>query len=146
MKERIETKDLSNENKRIIDRIERNKKKVFILPLLCMILMFLELLLDVYMNINAFILIIITCVFSAVINIYVLYKLQITKELFSTVLTAQYNKLNVRELYNLEEEQLESIIEVKVNWRNFTSEYAMIIISIYLCMLIPFASYTNHFM
>lgn len=146
MKERIETKDLSNENKRIIDRIERNNKKVFILPLLCMILMFLELLLDVYMNINAFILIIITCVFSAVINIYVLYKLQITKELFSTVLTAQYNKLNVRELYNLEEEQLESIIGVKVNWRNFISEYAMIIISIYLCMLIPFASYTNHFM
>lgn len=146
MKERIETKDLSNENKRIIDRIERNNKKVFILPLLCMILMFLELLLDVYMNINAFILIIITCVLSAVINIYVLYKLQITKELFSTVLTAQYNKLNVRELYNLEEEQLESIIGVKVNWRNFISEYAMIIISIYLCMLIPFASYTNHFM
>ncbi|MDW4023673.1 hypothetical protein QI305_12155 [Staphylococcus saprophyticus] len=146
MKERIETKDLSKENKQIIDRIERDKKKVFILPILCMILMFFELLLDVFMNINTFILIIITWFFSAIINIYVLYKLQRTKELFSTVLTAQYNKLNVSELYNLEEKQLESIKGVKVNWRNFISEYSMIIISIYMCVSIPFVSFIKHFM
>lgn len=146
MKERIETKDLSKENKQIIDRIERDKKKVFILPILCMILMFFELLLDVFMNINTFILIIITWFFSAIINIYVLYKLQRTKELFSTVLTAQYNKLNVSELYNLEEKQLESIKGVKVNWRNFISEYSMIIISIYVCVSIPFVSFIKHFM
>lgn len=146
MKERIETKDLSKENKQIIDRIERDKKKVFILPILCMILMFFELLLDVFMNINTFILIIITWFFSAIINIYVLYKLQMTKELFSTVLTAQYNKLNVSELYNLEEKQLESIKGVKVNWRNFISEYSMIIISIYMCVSIPFVSFIKHFM
>ena len=146
MKERIETKDLSKENKQIIDRIERDKKKVFILPILCMILMFFELLLDVFMNINTFILIIITWFFSAIINIYVLYKLQRTKELFSTVLTAQYNKLNVSELYNLEEKQLESIKGVKVNWRNFISEYSMIIISIDVCVSIPFVSFIKHFM
>ena len=111
-----------------------------------MILMFFELLLDVFMNINTFILIIITWFFSAIINIYVLYKLQRTKELFSTVLTAQYNKLNVSELYNLEEKQLESIKGVKVNWRNFISEYSMIIISIYVCVSIPFVSFIKHFM
>lgn len=144
MKERVETKELSNENQQLIEKIEKEKKKVFILPLLCMILLFSELLLDVFMDINTFILITITWLFSAVINIYVLYKLQMTKELLSTVLTAHSNKLDVRELYNLEEEQLESIKVVKVNWRNFISEYAMIIISIYMCVTILFLSVMKH--
>lgn len=50
MKERIETKDLSNENQHLIEKIERDKKKVFILPLLCMVLLFSELLLDVFIE------------------------------------------------------------------------------------------------
>jgi len=146
MKERIETKDLSNENQHLIEKIERDKKKVFILPLLCMVLLFSELLLDVFMNINTFILIIITWIFSAVINIYVLYKMQLTKALFSTILTAHHNKLSINELYNIDEKSHKSFRVIKLSWRNFILEYAMIIISIYMCIAVPFLSYMKHYM
>ncbi|HDC9782864.1 TPA: hypothetical protein O9R57_002627 [Staphylococcus aureus] len=146
IKQIMNTDELNNENQQLIKKIEKAKAKTFILPFLCMILMFLELLLDIFMNINTFTLIVITFIFFIVINVYVLYKLQTTKKLLNTVLTAHHNKLDINELYNIDEERLKSIRIIAVSWRSFLTEYVMIAISIYMCVSIPFVSYINNFM
>lgn len=146
IKQIMNTDELNNENQQFIKKVEKAKAKTFILPFLCMILMFLELLLDLFMNINTFTLIVITFIFSIVINVYVLYKLQTTKKLLNTVLTAHHNKLSINALYNIDEERLKSIRIITVSWRSFLTEYVMIAISIYMCVSIPFVSYINNFM
>jgi|SRR5699024_9669147 len=143
MSMKLNTKDLSKEDSNIITNIEKEKHRAFLLPILTMGLMLIEILLDLFMNINTFIIVMITFVFSLVINTYVLYKLTKAKELTSIVLTAHRNNLNVKKLFDLNEDKVKKLQWVKVSWKTYLLEYFMIVSSAYVCVSIAFISFIN---
>ncbi|MBG1556443.1 hypothetical protein [Staphylococcus aureus] len=145
MSMKLDTKDMSKEDRNIINRINKEKFKVFLLPILIGGLLLIELFLDLFLNINTFILLISTFVFSIVINTYVLYKLNETKNLTSIVLTAHINNISIEKIQNLDNDKAEKLQWVKVSWKSYILEYITIILSCYLCVSITFISFTNHF-
>lgn len=138
-------KDMSKEEKQIIRNIQKDKNKAFILMWLLLILMLLESALDFLLNINTFILLVITYCFSILIFSYVIYKLQSTQRLLSIVFTANHNKVDVQKLFKLSKKQLENIEFIKLSWRTFILEYIVIFCGSFLCTNILFISYINHF-
>lgn len=133
---KLNKNELSTEDIKIANRIEKEKFKAFFLPLLVMILMFLELLLDLIMKIDVSFIILITFLFSIIINSYVLYKVKQTKELMSIILTAHHNNISTEKLFDLNKEKLKNLEFVNVNWRTYLLEYSMIILSTYICVSI----------
>ncbi|MCD8845157.1 hypothetical protein [Staphylococcus gallinarum] len=130
---KLNKKDLSVEDIKVANRLEKDKFKAFLLPLLVMVLMLLELLLKFILNIDISSIMLITFLFSIIINSYVLYKVKQTKKLMSIILTAHHNNITTKQLFDLPREKLKKLNIVNVNWRTYSVEYFMIILSAYIC-------------
>ena len=138
-------KQMSKKEIKMIRIIEQDKNKAVKLPLLLIILMIVELFVDTFLKTNVFVLIIITYCFSLIINIYVIYRLNLAKEKFSIVFTANHNSITITELLNLNKNDLKNITPIAVSWKNFLLEYLSIVINAFLCINIVFISYINNF-
>ncbi|MFG0934614.1 hypothetical protein ACF91D_28580 [Staphylococcus sp. 231237_7MaSpsaltlick] len=147
MVEKIDVRNASEENKQMIKKISKDKAKLFLLPLLCMVLMTLELALYVVLEADMFYLIICTFILSSIIQIYVIYKLNVAQILLSHVLTAISNNMTIKEWAHMDKEQAikKEVKVVKVSWRSFIPEYIMIFISCFVCVGAPFIAVIDKF-
>lgn len=135
MTEKINMNELSNEHRNLIIKIEKNKNKAFKLPLLCMLLMIIEMLITMFLNVDMKIAMFCTCAFSIIINAYVLYKLNECKGMLSFVISADINHMTIDELYKNKDKK--DIKFAKVSWKSFMLEYIMVIVSCYFTSVIP---------
>lgn len=141
--EMVEKMDISNANeeaKRFIDYINREKITALTLPLLCSALMMIEMVIDEF--VNMFPMIIGTFIFTSIVHIYVLFKLNVYQINLSNVLSAIINDMTIKELANMTPDQLreKELKMVKLNWRSLIKEYVTIIFSCFICMGVLFIS------
>lgn len=139
----IEKMDISNANeetKRFVDYINREKIKALILPLLCSMLMILEMVLNVF--VNMFPVIIGTFIFTSIVHIYVLFKLNIYQINLSNILSAISNNMTIKEWANMEENQIieRELKVIKLNWRSLFKEYVIVCFSCFICISVLFFS------
>lgn len=142
MGNKMNLNDLSKDHKKLISKIEKNKNKSMNLTLFCILLLLLELGIDLFMNVNMLITIICTFVFSAIINTYVLYKLEQCKDMVSIIITADKNQMTIEELFK--KKRNKNLVFLSVNWRSFLTEYILVILSCFICLNALLISITNH--
>lgn len=141
----FKTDQLNDENRYYTNKIQREQAKAFILPMLCMVLLILELSLNLFLNIDTFIIVILTFVLSAFLNVYMIYNLKKTKMLLGVIFTSNNNNISVKEFFEMTEDEIRSLEVIRVSWKSFKTEWLMIIISCYVCLGVVFASYgINH--
>lgn len=145
MKRKLYADQLSDENSYYTNSVQKEKAKAFILPFLCMVLLILELSLNLFLNIDTFIVVILTFVLSAFVNVYVIHTLKKTKILLEVIFTADHNNVSVKTLKNMNESEFKKLEGVRVSWRSFKIEWFMVVMSCYVCVGISFASYAINF-
>lgn len=145
MKKILDSNQLTDENIRYTNRVQKDKAKAFALPFLCMLLLILELSLNLILNIDTFIIVILTFILSAFVNVYVIYTLQKTKILLEVIFTADHNNVSIKTLKNMNESEFRKLESVRVSWRSFKIEWLMVVMSCYVCVGVPFASYIINF-
>lgn len=138
--------DLSEENKQILLRIENEKNKDLSLLRLLEILVNIELILDLFLNINTFHLLLITVCFAFIMNAYIIFKLNSTKDKIKLVLISHYNKITVNKLLSLNKKDLKEISFVRLNWCTFLYEYLRIATGFLLILIGICISYIKHYM
>lgn len=132
---KFDLSDASEENKMILDNINKEKTKTLMLTILMAVLMTIEIILSKFMFVDLNIVILCTFLFSIIINTYVIYKLLRSRVLLSYVLSAIVNNLTIEEwvdtLNNNEIDENKKIVRVKK--RAFILEYVMVILCIASC-------------
>lgn len=132
---KFDLSDASEENKMILDNINKEKTKTLMLTILMAVLMTIEIILNKFMFVDLNIVILCTFLFSIIINTYVIYKLLRSRVLLSYVLSAIVNNLTIEEwvdtLNNNEIDENKKIVRVKK--RAFILEYVMVILCIASC-------------
>lgn len=140
MAERMDISNADKDSKRFVDFLNKEKRKLLMLPYLCVLLMVLESIVNVYTNIIS--VIIGTFVLTCVVHIYVLVKLDIYKINIGNILSAISNKMTLKEWASMEPN---TIIEkklkiVKVSWRSLILEYVIVYVSVLICLYILFST------
>lgn len=143
--------DVSNtteENKRIIANINKEKFKAMVLPMLCSLLMILEFTLHVLLNIDITVIVICTFILSSIIHIYVFYKLDVALIRLSIVMTAIHNNIRVKEWMDMDRAQSErkGIQVVRVKRQSLLTEYIAVCLSCIICISTPFFSLADKFL
>lgn len=145
MKKILKTEQLNDENSYYTKRVQQEKTKAFVLPFLCTTLLMLELCINLFLNIDTFIVVILTFVLSFFVNTYVIYQLHKTKILLELIFTADHNNVSVKMLNKMNESKFKKLEGVRVSWKSFITEWIMVMMSCFVCVSIAFASYVINF-
>lgn len=145
MKKILKTDQLNDENSYYTKRVQQEKTKAFVLPFLCTTLLMLELCINLFLNIDTFIVVILTFVLSFFVNTYVIYQLHKTKILLELIFTADHNNVSVKMLNKMNESKFKKLEGVRVSWKSFITEWIMVMMSCFVCVSIAFASYVINF-
>ena len=133
---KIDVTNSDEETKRFIDYLNRDKRKTIFLACLCAILMLTEALFSLFMDMVT--IIIVTFIFTSIVHVYVLHRLDVYKINLSNILSAVSNKMTMREWANMTPEQVmkKDLKVAKLNWRSLMPEYTYIFASCFVCMAV----------
>lgn len=133
---KIDVKNSDEETKRFIDFLNRDKRKTIFLVCLCAILMLTEALFSLFMDMVT--IIIVTFIFTSIVHIYVLHRLDVYKINLSNILSAVSNNMTIKEWANMKPEQIikKDLKVAKLNWRSLKAEYTYIFASCFVCMAV----------
>lgn len=133
---KIDVTNADKDTKRFIAYLDREKSKTTFLAGLCAILMLTEALLSLFVDMVP--IIIVTFIFTSIVHVYVLHKLDVYKINLSNILSAVSNNMTAREWANMTPEQImrKDLKVAKLNWRSLTREYIYIFASCFVCMAV----------
>lgn len=140
MAERMDISNADKESKKFIDFLNKEKRKLLMLPYLCVLLMVLESIVNMYTNIIP--VIIGTFVLTCIVHIYTLVKLDIYKINIGNILSAISNKMTLKEWANIEPNTVieKNLKIVRISWRSLILEYVIVYVSILICLYILFST------
>lgn len=146
MVEKVNINNTNEEIKRFVDYINSKKITALILSLLCAALMMVEMVINGF--VNMFSVIIGSFIFTSIVHIYVLFKLNLYQINLSNILSATSNNMTIKEWENIEMNQIKEreLKVIKLHWRSLVKEYAMVSISCFICMGVVFLSVILPFM
>lgn len=99
MLKKMESENLSEKTKKHILYINDKVNESFFLIILSLILLLAIYLIDVFLNMRTFPLLILSFIIILMINAFHIYKLQEAQKLIGIILTAHHNKIDIEQLY-----------------------------------------------
>lgn len=120
------------EIKRFVDYINSKKITALILSLLCAALMMVDMVINGFGNM--FSVIIESFIFTIIVHIYVLFKLNLYQINLSNILSATSNNMTIKEWENIGVNQIKEreLKVIKFHWRSLVKEYVMVSISCFM--------------
>ncbi|EOB6984497.1 hypothetical protein ACIWKA_002796 [Staphylococcus aureus] len=145
MLKKMESENLSEKTKKHILYINDKVNESFFLIILSLILLLAIYLIDVFLNMRTFPLLILSFIIILMINAFHIYKLQEAQKLIGIILKAHHNKIDIEQLYKLDKSKLEKLTFIKLNWKNFKAYYVLSILSILIATLVIISRITHNF-
>ncbi|MDU4468601.1 MAG: hypothetical protein E7J02_12090 [Staphylococcus warneri] len=145
MSKTFNSENLSEKNKKHILHINDKVNESFFLIILSMILLLAIYLIDVFLNMRTFPLLILSFIIILMAITFHIYKLQKAQKLIGIILTAHHYKIDIEQLYKLDKSKLDKLVFIKLNWKNYKGYYMLSILSVLIATLIIISRITHIF-